>query len=50
MRRRLNIWLFPERSCDILLSQSSDGYYLYLYWIGGNTNYIRAEQWDCVDK
>ena len=37
-------------SCDILLSQSSDGYYLYLYWIGGNTNYIRAEQWDCVDK
>lgn len=37
-------------SCDILLSQSFDGYYLYLYWIGGNTNYIRAEQWDCVDK
>ncbi len=35
-------------SCDVLLCQSSDGYFLYLYWIGGNTGFIRAEQFDCI--
>lgn len=37
-------------SCDVLLCQSPDGYFLYLYWIGGNTNFIRAEQFDCIEQ
>ena len=37
-------------SCDVLLAQSPDGYFLYLYWIGGNTNFIRAEQFDCIEQ
>lgn len=37
-------------SCDVLLTQSPDGYFLYLYWIGGNTGFIRAEQFDCIEQ
>ena len=35
-------------SCDVLLTKSPDGYFLYLYWIGGNTGFVRAEQYDCL--
>ncbi|MCM1301731.1 MAG: DUF5018 domain-containing protein [Alistipes senegalensis] len=37
-------------SGDVLLTQSPDGYFLYLYWIGGNSNFIRAEQFDCIEQ
>lgn len=37
-------------SCDVLLCKSPDGYFLYLYWIGGNTNFVRAEQFDCIKQ
>ena len=42
--------LVGTASSDVLLCQSSDGYFLYLYWIGGNTNFIRAEQFDCIKQ
>lgn len=42
--------LVGTASCDVLLTQSSDGYFLYLYWIGGNTNFVRAEQFDCIKQ
>lgn len=37
-------------SCDVLLCQSADGYFLYLYWLGGNTGFVRAEQFDCIEQ
>ncbi|MDE6864783.1 MAG: DUF5018 domain-containing protein, partial [Alistipes sp.] len=38
---------------DVLLCQSPDGYFLYLYWITCNNNgfgFIRAEQFDCIKQ
>lgn len=42
--------LVGKASADVLLTQSADGYFLYLYWIGGNTGFIRAEQFDCIEQ
>lgn len=42
--------LVGTASADVLLTQSPDGYFLYLYWIGGNTGFIRAEQFDCIEQ
>lgn len=42
--------LVGTASCDVLLTQSSDGYFLYLYWIGGNSSFVRCEQYDCIKQ
>lgn len=42
--------LVGTASADVLLYPSPDGYFLYLYWIGGNTGFIRAEQFDCIEQ